>query len=95
MPYPELMICFLPYGESFTKLEISLAFQQILLDDESKPHVVINTHLSLWSFLCSWNLSAFDGGLTQWDSWCCCLHRWYIGDWEDHCRLPWWYWMKS
>ena len=37
-------------GESFTKLDMSQAFQQILLDEESKSYVVINTHKGLFRY---------------------------------------------
>ena len=36
--------------EILTKLDMSQAFQQILLDEESKSYVVINTHKGLFRY---------------------------------------------
>ena len=32
-------------GEKFTKLDLTSAYQQVLLDEESRQYVTINTHL--------------------------------------------------
>ena len=37
-------------GKKFTKLDLAHAYQQILLDDESKKFVVINTHKGLYCY---------------------------------------------
>lgn len=35
-------------GEKFTKLDLSQAYQQLLLEDESKHYPTINTHNALF-----------------------------------------------
>ena len=37
-------------GEKFTKLEMSQAYQQLQLDDESKRYTTINTHKGLFQY---------------------------------------------
>ena len=37
-------------GEKFTKLDLQHAYQQLVLDDESKPYTVINTHKGLFQY---------------------------------------------
>ena len=37
-------------GEKFSKLDLSSAYQQVLLAEESKQYVTINTHLSLFRY---------------------------------------------
>ena len=51
-PIPRLEDLFstLAGGKTFTKLDMSQAYQQIKLDEESKPYVVINTHKGLFRY---------------------------------------------
>ena len=37
-------------GKLYTKLDLSQAYQQVLLDDESKPYLTINTHRGLFTY---------------------------------------------
>ena len=39
-------------GEKFTELDSSSAYQQVLLDEESRQYVTINTHLALFRCTC-------------------------------------------
>ena len=52
LPKPEELFTTLAGGQKFTKLDLSQAYQQVLLDDESKPLVTINTHLGLYRYTC-------------------------------------------
>ena len=38
------------HGKAFSKLDLSQAYQQILLDDDSKKYVVVNTHRVLFRY---------------------------------------------
>ena len=51
-PIPKIEDLFaqLAGGKSFTKLDLSQAYQQICLDVESKPYVTINTHKGLFQY---------------------------------------------
>ena len=48
LPNPEQLIVKLSEGEKFTKLDLSQAYQQILLDEDSREYVTINTHKGLY-----------------------------------------------
>lgn len=37
-------------GKTFTKVDISHGYQQLLLDEESKQYVMINTHKGLFKY---------------------------------------------
>jgi len=51
LPHPEdLMIC-LTGGCKFTKLDLSAAYQQMLLDEKSCPFVTINSQRGLYRYL--------------------------------------------
>ena len=51
-PIPKISDLFvkLKGGKIFTKLDLSQAYQQIQLDDESQQYVVINTHKGLFKY---------------------------------------------
>ena len=44
LPRPEDLMTCLSGGRRFTKLDLSSAYQQMLLEEESRPFVTINTH---------------------------------------------------
>lgn len=50
LPRVDDLFATLAGGKSFTKLDMSHAYQQLLLDDESKEFVTINTHKGLFKF---------------------------------------------
>ena len=50
MPNPEELFTKLNGGELFTKLDLSHAYQQVVLDEKSQPYVTINTHLGLYRY---------------------------------------------
>ena len=52
-PLPKCLICLfatVANGRVFSKLDLSQAYQQMLLDEESKKYVTINTHLGLYQY---------------------------------------------
>ena len=50
MPTADDLFTQLNGGEKFTKLDLSSAYQQVLLDEESRKYVTINTHLGLFRY---------------------------------------------
>ena len=48
LPNPEQLLVELSEGEKFTKLDLSQAYQQILLSEDSREYVTINTHTGLY-----------------------------------------------
>ena len=50
LPHPEILFAALNGGAQFTKLDLSEAYLQILLDEQSKKYLVINTHKGLHCF---------------------------------------------
>ena len=50
MPSPEDLFNQLNGGKKFTKLDLSGAYQQIILDDKSREYVTINTHQGLYHY---------------------------------------------
>ena len=50
IPKVEDLLATLGGGEKFTKLDMSQAYQQLQLDDESKQYTTINTHKGLFQY---------------------------------------------
>ena len=50
IPKIEDLFATLAQGKAFTKLDMSQAYQQLLLDEDSKKYVVINTHKGLFCY---------------------------------------------
>ena len=50
LPRIEDLLSNLAGGDTFTKLDLSNAYQQVALDEESRKYVVINTHLGLFQY---------------------------------------------
>ncbi|XP_036002862.1 uncharacterized protein K02A2.6-like [Fundulus heteroclitus] len=50
LPKVEDLFAMLAGGQTFTKLDMSHAYQQLLLDEESKQYVTINTHKGLFKY---------------------------------------------
>ena len=48
IPKVEDLFAKLAGGKAFTKLDMSQAYQQLLLDEESRKYAVINTHRGLF-----------------------------------------------
>ena len=48
LPNPEELFVALSGGKKFSKLDLSRAYQQILLDEQSREYVTINTHKGLY-----------------------------------------------
>ena len=44
LPLVENIIASLTNGKSFTKLDLAHAYQQLTLDNDSRPYTTINTH---------------------------------------------------
>ena len=51
LPRPEDLMTCLTGGCKFTKLDLSSAYQQIVLDDESCPYITVNTQKELYRYL--------------------------------------------
>ena len=47
MPNPEELFVELSGGEKFSELDLSRAYKQILLDEDCREYVTINTHNGL------------------------------------------------
>ena len=50
LPKPEDLFATLAGGKKFTKLDLSQAYQQLTLDNESRKYVTINTHKGLYQY---------------------------------------------
>ena len=47
LPTTEGLFASLAGGEKFSKIDLSQAYQQMILEEESRPYVTINTHKGL------------------------------------------------
>ena len=67
IPKVEDLFANLSGGCTFTKIDLSQAYQQVPLEEESQKYVVINTHKGLFKYtrlpfgVSSWYLSKSDG----------------------------------
>ena len=52
IPKPEDLLTVLAGGQKFLKLDLSQAYQQMLLDPEDKKYTMVNTHLGLFQYQC-------------------------------------------
>lgn len=50
LPHPDELLAQLNGGQKFSKLDLSNAYLQIVLDPESRKYVTINTHLGLFQY---------------------------------------------
>ena len=50
LPNPSDLIASLAGGKTFTKLDLTQAYQQLLLDDPSKQYTTINAHQGLYQY---------------------------------------------
>ena len=50
LPKPEDLFATLAGGDKFTVLDLTQAYQQLLLDDNSRQYVTVNTHRSLYRY---------------------------------------------
>ena len=50
LPKPEELFSSLSGGQKFSKIDLSHAYQQIVLEEESRKYVVINTHRGLYRY---------------------------------------------
>lgn len=52
LPKPEDLFATLAGGKKFTELDLSQAYQQLPLDEESMQYITINTHCELYRCTC-------------------------------------------
>lgn len=52
LPVPEDLMSSLTGGKTFTKLDLSSAYQQMPLEEESRQYVTISTHRGLYHYTC-------------------------------------------
>ena len=51
IPKVEDLFAMLDKGDTFTKLDLSQAYQQLALDRESRKYIVISTHKGLFRYM--------------------------------------------
>ena len=95
LPKVEDLFSTLAGSITFTKLDMSQAYQQLVLDDNSKEIVTINTHNGLFSYqrlpflsiLCSGYISKNHGDHTSRSSPSSSLLRWHPCNWSISRRV--------
>ncbi len=50
LPKPEDLFASLSGGQRFTKLDLTHAYQQMMLEEESQPYLTVNTHQGLYRY---------------------------------------------
>ena len=50
IPEPDELFATLPSGKFFSKLDLSPAYQQMQMEEESAKYLTINTHLGLYQY---------------------------------------------
>ena len=64
-------------GKTFTKLDLSRAYLQLILDEESREYVTINTDTPDYRSVCQWRHLCFNGRLKV----CWQAYRMYAYSW--------------
>ena len=80
--------------QKFTKLDLRHAYQQLLLDDESRKSTTINTCKGLLRYTgLPYEISSSPGIFQRviekfvgWNRICNCETQWYPGHWQEWCR---------
>ncbi len=82
LPRPEDLFAVLAGGKHFTTLDLSQAYNQLKLEESSKPYLTINTHRGLYRYnrlpfgvFCPNYLSEDDGQYSQRFTWSSLLYR--------------------
>ena len=52
LPKPSDLFVTLANGKAFSKVDLSQAYQQMVLDEESAKSLTINTHFGLYQYTC-------------------------------------------
>ena len=70
LPKPEDLLATLAGGKKFSKIDLSQAYQQMVLEPEHRKYTTINTHLGLfqfnyptpiWNSICTCTISTTNG----------------------------------
>ena len=56
IPRIENLFASLSGGKSFSKMDLASAYQQIVLDEESREYITINTHKGLFRYILIYHL---------------------------------------
>ena len=52
LPRPDDLFAALTEGVKFSKIDLTQAYQQMVLDQDSREYVTVNTHLGLYRYTC-------------------------------------------